>query len=112
MRIWTEAAKQAQREAIKRWKPWSKSTGPRTETGKTRSSHNARKADRPSIKGLNTLNKSPDRPKPQSKSHKSLCLLAKRRKKRKTNYYDGLSPQRLSDRRTGLLPRAYRLVRH
>lgn len=57
MRIWTEAAKQAQREAIKRWKPWSKSTGPRSEKGKTRSSYNARKPDRPSIKGLRTLNK-------------------------------------------------------
>lgn len=55
MRIWTEAAKAAQREAIKRWQPWAKSTGPRTQAGKTRSSSNARKSDRPSIKGIRTL---------------------------------------------------------
>lgn len=56
MRIWTEAAKQAQREAIKLWKPWAKSTGPRTPAGKTRSAHNARKHDRSSIKGLRMIN--------------------------------------------------------
>jgi hypothetical protein len=55
MRIWTEAAKAAQREAIKRWKPWAKSTGPKTAEGKQRASVNARKAGQVSIKSIRTL---------------------------------------------------------
>jgi hypothetical protein len=31
---WTDERKAKQREAIRRWKPWEKSTGPRTEHGK------------------------------------------------------------------------------
>jgi len=38
---WTDARKARQAEAIKRWKPWSKSTGPVTDTGKATSSQNA-----------------------------------------------------------------------
>ena len=45
MRVWTEAAKAAQRAAIQRWKPWAKSTGPRTKAGKARSAANACKGD-------------------------------------------------------------------
>ena len=41
---WTPERRQRQREAIKRWKPWEKSTGPRTEAGKLRSSRNAAKS--------------------------------------------------------------------
>jgi hypothetical protein len=37
---WDEARKAKQREAIHRWKPWEKSTGPRTEEGKAESAAN------------------------------------------------------------------------
>lgn len=39
-RIWTQEQKQRQREAIQRWKPWTQSTGPRTEAGKQTSARN------------------------------------------------------------------------
>lgn len=39
-RKWTEEQKQRQREAIRRWKPWEKSTGPRTEEGKAKAARN------------------------------------------------------------------------
>lgn len=55
MRIWTEAAKAAQREAIKRWQPWAKSTGPKTAEGRRRASLNARKVGHQSIKSIRTL---------------------------------------------------------
>ncbi len=45
MRTWTPEAKAAQRAAIARWKPWTKSTGPRTQAGKARSAANACKGD-------------------------------------------------------------------
>ena len=45
-RKWTDEQKQKQREAIKRWQPWTKSTGPQTDTGKRTSSHNALKHGR------------------------------------------------------------------
>lgn len=38
---WKPEHKQRQREAIARWKPWEKSTGPRTPEGKAASSQNA-----------------------------------------------------------------------
>lgn len=38
---WTPERKQRQRELIQQWKPWEKSTGPRTDTGKAASSRNA-----------------------------------------------------------------------
>ncbi len=38
---WTEERKRKQAEAIRRWKPWEKSTGPKTQNGKDRSSLNA-----------------------------------------------------------------------
>lgn len=38
---WTEARRAKQSEAIKRWKPWERSTGPQTAAGKSRSAQNA-----------------------------------------------------------------------
>ncbi len=40
MRVWAEDQKQRQREAIRRWKPWVHSTGPRTSQRKVRSALN------------------------------------------------------------------------
>ena len=40
---WTLERKKKQAEAIKRWKPWIQSTGPKTEEGKKASSMNALK---------------------------------------------------------------------
>ena len=38
---WTDQRKARQAQAIRRWRPWERSTGPRTETGKARVSRNA-----------------------------------------------------------------------
>ena len=38
---WTEARRERQSELIQNWKPWTKSTGPRTSAGKAKSSQNA-----------------------------------------------------------------------
>lgn len=40
---WSEERRERQRQAIQRWRPWEKSTGPRTEEGKARSSRNAKR---------------------------------------------------------------------
>lgn len=40
-RTWTPEQRQRQREAIKRWKPWERSTGPQSLGGKLKSSRNA-----------------------------------------------------------------------
>lgn len=40
---WTPERRKKQADAIRRWQPWSKSTGPRTAEGKARSSRNADK---------------------------------------------------------------------
>lgn len=40
---WTPERRAKQAEAIRHWQPWAKSTGPRTEEGKARSSRNADK---------------------------------------------------------------------
>lgn len=42
-RKWTDEEKQKQRDAIRRWKPWEKSTGPKTDAGKKQSRENALK---------------------------------------------------------------------
>lgn len=42
-RGWTEERRQKHRAAIARWAPWKKSTGPKTQLGKERSSQNALK---------------------------------------------------------------------
>ena len=41
----TEERRRKQAEAIRQWKPWEKSTGPKTPEGKARSSRNACSAD-------------------------------------------------------------------
>ncbi len=38
---WTDERRAKQAAAIRRWKPWQQSTGPRTPEGKARSSRNA-----------------------------------------------------------------------
>jgi len=43
---WTDERKAKQAEAIRRWKPWERSTGPRTVGGKAASSRNAFKGRR------------------------------------------------------------------
>ena len=40
---WTPERRAKQAAAIKIWAPWARSTGPRTKTGKAKSSQNARK---------------------------------------------------------------------
>lgn len=40
-RTWTLEQRQRQSEAIKRWKPWEKSTGPKSPEGKAAVSGNA-----------------------------------------------------------------------
>lgn len=40
---WTPERRAKQAEAIRGWKPWERSTGPKTEAGKTASSMNAEK---------------------------------------------------------------------
>ena len=40
-RTWTLEQRQQQSQAIKRWKPWSKSTGPKSPEGKAVASRNA-----------------------------------------------------------------------
>jgi hypothetical protein len=50
---WTEERRQRQREAIQRWNPWEKSTGPRTEAGKAKVARNAyRGGIRPMLRRL------------------------------------------------------------
>lgn len=38
---WTPERRARQSEAIRRWRPWEQSTGPRTEEGKSVASQNA-----------------------------------------------------------------------
>lgn len=42
-RKWTPTQRAAQSKAIHRWRPWEKSTGPRTPVGKAKSAQNALK---------------------------------------------------------------------
>ena len=56
MRKWTEEEKAKQAELIKQWKPWQKSTGPKTEYGKQCSSQNSRKYS-PLLSHLFTLSR-------------------------------------------------------
>ena len=54
---WTPERRARQSEAIKRWKPWEKSTGAKTAEGKEKSKMNAWKhgARSSKIKNLNQL---------------------------------------------------------
>jgi hypothetical protein len=50
---WTQARRARQSKAIQRWKPWERSTGPRTAAGKARVSRNAYKGgQRPNGRAL------------------------------------------------------------
>lgn len=50
---WTTERRAQQAEAIRRWKPWEASTGPRTAEGKRRASRNAWKGgERPLLRKL------------------------------------------------------------
>jgi len=46
MNRWTEERRQKQSEAIRRWKPWEQSTGPKSEQGKRAASRNSLKHGR------------------------------------------------------------------
>ena len=46
MNGWTEERRQKQSEAIRRWKPWEQSTGPKSEQGKRAASRNSLKHGR------------------------------------------------------------------
>lgn len=43
---WTDERRARQAAAIKSWKPWEQSTGPRTASGKAQASRNADKGGR------------------------------------------------------------------
>ncbi len=43
MNQWTPERRARQAEAVSRWKPWERSTGPRTVDGKAKASRNAYK---------------------------------------------------------------------
>jgi hypothetical protein len=50
---WTAERRKKQSEAIRRWRPWNKATGPRTDEGKARVSKNAFKGGhRPLIRAV------------------------------------------------------------
>lgn len=55
-RTWTPEQRQRQREAIQRWRPWEKATGPKSPKGKARSRRNAWKGgERAMLRGLARL---------------------------------------------------------
>ena len=45
MNGWTPERRRSQAEAIRRWRPWEKSTGPRSAAGKAKVARNAFKGD-------------------------------------------------------------------
>ncbi len=49
---WTPERRARQAEAIRRWKPWEKSTGPKTDEGKAASASNFLKAPRTHVRSL------------------------------------------------------------
>ena len=50
---WTPERRPRQAEAIRRWKPWTRSTGPTTDAGKQRTRLNAYKGgERPMLRAL------------------------------------------------------------
>jgi hypothetical protein len=53
---WTPESRQRMAEAVRAWAPWKRSTGPRTDEGKRRSSRNAWKGGaRPILRDLSRL---------------------------------------------------------
>ena len=52
-RPWSDEQRREQAEAVRRWQPWDKSTGPKTARGKARSCRNAYKGGvRPAMRRL------------------------------------------------------------
>jgi hypothetical protein len=52
-RNWTEEQRNSQREAIRASKPWQKSTGPKSDEGKSAASQNANQGGlRPQLRAL------------------------------------------------------------
>lgn len=50
---WTPERRRQQSMAIRRWRPWERSTGPRTSAGKTKVARNAWKGgERPLLRNL------------------------------------------------------------
>jgi hypothetical protein len=54
---WTPERKKKQSQAIKEWKPWEKSTGPKTPAGKAISSQNSLKHGTFSAESLKQISK-------------------------------------------------------
>lgn len=52
---WTDERRRKQAETIKQWKPWEKSTGPRTQEGKDKTRLNALKHGQYSLEALGSL---------------------------------------------------------
>ena len=53
---WTPERRQRQADLIRSWRPWERSTGPRSEAGKGASSRNAWKGgNRPAVRQLARL---------------------------------------------------------
>lgn len=56
MNGWTPERRRKHSEAIHRWKPWEKSTGPKTDEGKAVSSQNGfRGGRRPALRALSRV---------------------------------------------------------
>ena len=56
MNGWTPERRERQAASIHNWKPWQRSTGPKSSEGKSRSSKNAFKgAERPALRDLARL---------------------------------------------------------
>lgn len=55
-RGWTPEQRQRLGEAVQKWKPWERSTGPRSSLGKAIASRNAFKGgERPALRQMNRL---------------------------------------------------------
>jgi len=53
MNGWTPQRRRRQSELIRQWRPWEKSTGPRTPAGKVRAANNAHQGGtRPMLRAL------------------------------------------------------------
>lgn len=58
MTRWDEAARKRQAELIQQWRPWERSTGPRSLDGKAKSAQNARRtalSDEELVAGLRKM---------------------------------------------------------
>ena len=82
---WTQERRERQSELIQTWKPWNKSTGPRTVQGKAKASQNANKGH--DWRGIRKIAAA------QRKSRQELGRLA--RVLREQHEYDGKRPRAL-----------------